>query len=112
MRFEFLKALDLVGLSCLTHHYCNVEIWGGASGLGGGSMFKKVKVYARVLETRVAPLLEPQVQEDQGGFCPARRTLNQLFTLSRIFDGPWEFAQQVYLCFLDLENKLYPQRTL
>lgn len=39
-------------------------------------MFKKVKVYARVLETRVPPLLEPQVQEDQGGFRPARRTLD------------------------------------
>lgn len=37
-------------------------------------MFKKVKVYARVLEKRV--LLEPQVQEDQGVFRPARRTLD------------------------------------
>lgn len=65
-------------------------------------MFKKVKVYVRVLETRVPPLLEPQVQEDQGGFRAARRTPDQLFIPSRIFVGPWEFAQQVYLCFLDL----------
>lgn len=45
------------------------------------------KVYTRVLERRVHPLVEPQVQEEQCGFHPYCGTLNQLFTLFRILEG-------------------------
>uniref|UniRef100_A0A669EXX2 Reverse transcriptase domain-containing protein n=1 Tax=Oreochromis niloticus TaxID=8128 RepID=A0A669EXX2_ORENI len=62
------------------------------------------KVYARVLERRVRPLVEPRIQEEQCGFRPGRGTLDQLFILSRILEGAWEFAQPVYMCFVDLEK--------
>ncbi|KAK3574287.1 hypothetical protein QTP86_004367 [Hemibagrus guttatus] len=63
IRPEYLKSLDVVGLSWLTR-LCNI-----AWRLPG-------KVYSRVLERRVRPVLE----------------------------GSWEFAQPVHMCFVDLEK--------
>ena len=62
------------------------------------------KVYSKVLERRIRPIVEPQIQEEQCGFRPGRGTTDQLFTLSRILEGAWEFAQPVYMCFVDLEK--------
>uniref|UniRef100_A0A3B4FLA9 Reverse transcriptase domain-containing protein n=1 Tax=Pundamilia nyererei TaxID=303518 RepID=A0A3B4FLA9_9CICH len=123
---EFLKALDVVGLSWLTRLY-NVAWRSGAVPLDWQTgvvvpIFKKGdrrvcsnyrgitllslpgKVYARVLERRVRPLVKPRIQEEQCGFRPGRGTLDQLFILSRILEGAWEFAQPVYMCFVDLEK--------
>ncbi|XP_075957732.1 E3 ubiquitin-protein ligase CBL-B-B isoform X1 [Anarhichas minor] len=59
----------------------------------------------RVLERRrLRPLVEPQIQEEQCGFRPGRGTVDQLFTLARLLEGFWEFAQPVYMCFVDLEK--------
>ena len=62
------------------------------------------KVYSKVLERRVHPIVEPQIEEDQCGFCPGRGTTDQLFTLARILEGAWEYAYPVYMCFVDLEK--------
>ncbi|KAK3518458.1 hypothetical protein QTP70_000645 [Hemibagrus guttatus] len=62
------------------------------------------KVYSRVLERRVQPLVEPRIQEEQCSFRPGRGTLDQLYTLHRVLEGSWEFAQPVHLCFVDLEK--------
>ncbi|KAK3516227.1 hypothetical protein QTP70_006372 [Hemibagrus guttatus] len=62
------------------------------------------KVYSRVLERRVRPLVEPRIQEEQCGFHPGRGTLDQLYTLHRLLEGSWEFAQPVHMCFVDLEK--------
>ncbi|KAK3560105.1 hypothetical protein QTP86_033893, partial [Hemibagrus guttatus] len=62
------------------------------------------KVYSRVLERRVRPLVEPLIQEEQCGFRPSRGTLDQLYTLHRVLEGSWEFAQPVHMCFVDLEK--------
>uniref|UniRef100_A0A7N8Y8H8 Reverse transcriptase domain-containing protein n=1 Tax=Mastacembelus armatus TaxID=205130 RepID=A0A7N8Y8H8_9TELE len=62
------------------------------------------KVYARVLERRIRPVVEPRIQEEQCGFCPGRGTLDQLYTLSRVLEGSWEFSQPVHMCFVDLEK--------
>ena len=59
---------------------------------------------SRVLERRIQPIVEPQIQEEQCGFRPGRRTLDQLYTLHRVFEGSWEFAQPVHMCFVDLEK--------
>lgn len=39
---------------------------------------------------------------------------NKLYTLVRILEGSWEFAQQVYMCFIDPEkvNECAPQDAL
>ena len=62
------------------------------------------KVYSRVLERRIRPIVEPWIQEEQCGFRPGRGTLDQLYTLRRVLEGSWEFAQPVHMCFVDLEK--------
>ena len=37
----------------------------------------------------------------QCGFRPGRGTVDQLYTLSRVLEGAWEFA---HMCFVDLEK--------
>ncbi|KAK3510619.1 hypothetical protein QTP70_011885 [Hemibagrus guttatus] len=69
IRPEYLKSLDVVGLSWLTR-LCNI-VWRGITLLSLPG-----KVYSRVLERRVRPVLE----------------------------GSWEFAPPVHMCFVNLEK--------
>ncbi|KAK3535605.1 hypothetical protein QTP70_017246, partial [Hemibagrus guttatus] len=62
------------------------------------------KVYSRVLERRVRPLVEPRIQEEQCSFRSSHGTLDQLYTFHRVLEGSWEFAQPVHMCFVDLEK--------
>ena len=62
------------------------------------------KVYAKVLERRVRPIVEPQIQEEQCGFRPGRGTTDQLYTLAGILEKAWEYAYPIYMCFVDLEK--------
>ncbi|KAK3506381.1 hypothetical protein QTP70_003644, partial [Hemibagrus guttatus] len=126
IRPEYLKSLDVVGLSWLTR-FCNIAWRSGTVPLDRATrvvvpLFKKGdrrvcsnyrgitllslpgKVYSRVLERRVRPLVEPRIQEEQCGFQPSRGTLDQLYTLHRVLKGSWEFAQPVHMCFVDLEK--------
>ncbi|KAK3568863.1 hypothetical protein QTP86_018965 [Hemibagrus guttatus] len=123
---EYLKSLDVVGLSWLTH-LCNIAWRSETVPLDWATgvvvpLFKKGdlrvcsnyrgitllslpgKVYSRVLERRVRPLVEPRIQEEQCGFRPSRGTLDQLYTLHRVLEGSWEFAQPVHMCFVDWEK--------
>ncbi|KAK3557320.1 hypothetical protein QTP70_026600, partial [Hemibagrus guttatus] len=123
---EYLKSLDVVGLSWLTR-LCNIAWRSETVPLDWATgvvvpLFKKGdqrvcsnyrgitllslpgKVYSRVLERRVRPLVEPRIQEEQCGFRPSRGTLDQLYTLHRVLEGSWEFAQPVHMCFVDLEK--------
>lgn len=49
-------------------------------------------------------MLQPQIQEDHSGFCPSFGTLAQLHTFHRVLEGPWEYAQLIHMCFVDLEK--------
>ncbi|TWW56221.1 hypothetical protein D4764_08G0002080 [Takifugu flavidus] len=123
---EFLKALYVIGLSWLTRP-CNIAWTSGSVPLdwqtrvvvplfkkGGwrvcsnyrGIIFLSLpgKVYSGVLERRVPRIVEPRIQEEQCGFHPGCGTVDQLYTLSRVFEGAWEFAQAVHMCFADLEK--------
>ncbi|KAI3361768.1 hypothetical protein L3Q82_002111 [Scortum barcoo] len=120
------KSLDVVGLSWLTR-LCNIAWRLGTVPLVWQTgvvvpLFKKGdrrvcsnyrgshfsaspgKVYARVLERRIRPIVDPRIQEEQCGFRPGRGTLDQLYTLHRVLEGLWEFAQPVHMCFVDLEK--------
>ncbi|KAI3359405.1 hypothetical protein L3Q82_002908 [Scortum barcoo] len=126
IRPEYLKSLDVVGLSWLTR-LCNIAWRLGTVPLEWQTgvvvpLFKKGdrrvcsnyrgitllslpgKVYARVLERRIRPIVDPWIQEEQCGFRPGRGTLDQLYTLHRVLEGLWEFAQPVHMCFVDLEK--------
>ena len=96
---EYLKSLDVVGLPWLTRlcsMCCNY--------LGIILLSLPGKVYSRVLERRIQPIVEPQILEEQCGFRPGHGTLDQLYTLRRVLEGSWEFAQPVHMCFVDLEK--------
>ncbi|KAI3377435.1 hypothetical protein L3Q82_008413 [Scortum barcoo] len=95
------NSLDVVGLSWLTR-LCNIAWRLGTE----GSHFSASpgKVYARVLERRIRPIVDPRIQEEQCGFRPGRGTVDQLYTLRRVLEGLWEFAQPVHMCFVDLEK--------
>ena len=126
IRPEYLKALDVAGLSWLTR-LCNIAWRSGVVPLEWQTgvvvpLYKKGdrrvcsnyrgitllslpgKVYSRVLERRIRPIVEPRIQEEQCGFRPGRGTLDQLYTLQRVLEGSWEFAQPVHMCFVDLEK--------
>ncbi|KAK7915621.1 hypothetical protein WMY93_011382 [Mugilogobius chulae] len=126
IRPEYLKSLDVVGLSWLTR-LCNIAWRTGTVPLEWQTgvvvpLFKKGdrrvcsnyrgitllslpgKVYSRVLERRLRPIVEPRIQEEQCGFRPGRGTLDQLYTLHRVLEGSWEFAQPVHMCFVDLDK--------
>jgi len=117
---EMLKALDIIGLSWLTR-LVNVAWRSGTVPVEWQTVvpiFKKGdrrvcsnyrgitllslpgKDYSRVLERRLQPIVEPQLQEEQCRFRPGRGTVDQLFTLA----GLLEFAHPVYMCFVDLEK--------
>uniref|UniRef100_A0A8C7WW66 Reverse transcriptase domain-containing protein n=1 Tax=Oryzias sinensis TaxID=183150 RepID=A0A8C7WW66_9TELE len=126
VRPEHLKSLDAVGVSWLTR-LCSVAWRSGTVPLDWQTgvvipLFKKGdrrvcsnyrgitllslpgKVYARVLEKRVRPIVEPRIQEQQCGFRPVRGKVDQLYTLSRVLEGLWEFAYPVHMYFVDLEK--------
>ena len=104
IRPEMLKALDIVGLSWLARLF-SVAWASGTVPVEWQTgvvvpIFKKGdrrvcanyrgitllslpgKVYSRVLERRLRPIVEPQIQEEQCGFCLGHGMVNQLFTLS------------------------------
>ncbi|TWW57669.1 hypothetical protein D4764_07G0003880 [Takifugu flavidus] len=81
------------------------EVGPGDLGIGSHISGAEVaEVYSGVLERRVRRIVEPRIQEEQCGFRPGCGTEDQLYTLSGVFQGAWEFAQPVHMCFVDLEK--------
>ena len=62
------------------------------------------KVYAKCLERKCRQLVETQLEDGQCGFRPGRSTTDQIFTLKQIFEKSWEYAKDVFACFVDLEK--------
>ncbi|KAK3547561.1 hypothetical protein QTP86_024709 [Hemibagrus guttatus] len=91
IRPEYLKSLDVMGLSWLTR-LCNIAWRSGTVPLDW-------------VTGVVIPLFKKgDRREEQCGFRPSRGTLDQLYTLHRVLEGSWEFAQPVHMCFVDLEK--------
>ena len=57
-----------------------------------------------VLERKLQPIVEPQIQEEQYGFHSGCGTTNQLFTIAVWLGCSCEFAPPIYMCFVDLEK--------
>ena len=62
------------------------------------------KVYERILEKRLREYIEPKLGEWQSGFRPGRGTSDMIFTLKIIFEKSWEWNEDRYVAFLDLEK--------
>ena len=53
---------------------------------------------------RCCEIIKPQLQNAQCRFCPGRSTMDQIFALQQVFEKFWEYAKEVYTCFVDLEK--------
>ena len=62
------------------------------------------KVYALILNTHVTKCLEATVLENQAGFRKSRSATDQIFILSQVLSGAFEFHVPVHTCFVDLEK--------
>ena len=62
------------------------------------------KVYAKCLERKCREIVESKLEDGQCGFRPGRSTTDQVFTLRQVFEKSWEYAKDVFTCFVDLEK--------
>ena len=62
------------------------------------------KAYAKCLEKKCREIVKSKLEDGQCNFRPGRSTMDQIFTLRQIFEKSWEFAKDVFACFVDLEK--------
>ena len=62
------------------------------------------KVYAKCLERKCREIVESKLEDCQCGFRPGRSTTDQIFTVMQISEKFWEYAKDVFQCFVDLEK--------
>ncbi|KAI3365796.1 hypothetical protein L3Q82_000794 [Scortum barcoo] len=127
IRPEYLKSLDVVGLSWLTR-LCNIAWRLGTVPLEWQTgvvvpLFKKGdrRVCSNYRgdhtsqppreglrqgtgEENSAEWSQLGFRRNNAVFVPGRGTVDQLYTLHRVLEGLWEFAQPVHMCFVDLEK--------
>ena len=48
--------------------------------------------------------MESKLEDGQCGFRPGRSTTDQIFTLKQIFEKSWEYFNDLFACFVDLEK--------
>ena len=67
--------------------------------------FQITNIYvANCLEKTCCEIIEPKLNYTQCSLHPGRSTTDQIFTLQQIFEKSWEYAKDVYICFVDLEK--------
>jgi len=59
---------------------------------------------AKCLEKTYHEIIEPKLNDTQCRLRPGRSTTDQIFTLQQIFEKSWEYAKDVYTCFVDFEK--------
>ena len=62
------------------------------------------KVYAKCLERKCREIVKSKLEDGQCGFRPGRSTTDQIFALKQIFEKSWEYAKNLFACFVDLEK--------
>ena len=67
-------------------------------------MSHSLKVYERMLEVRLREIVECKFGEWQHGFRPGRGTVDLIFTMKMIIEKTWEWDEEKYVAFLDLEK--------
>ena len=61
-------------------------------------------MYVKCLEKKCQEIMESKLENGQCGFRPRRNNTDQIFTLRQIFEKSWEYAKDVFACFIDLEK--------
>ena len=60
--------------------------------------------YPKCFEKKCREIVESKLEDGQCGFRPGRSITDQIFTQRQIFDKSWEYAKNVFACFVDLEK--------
>ena len=48
--------------------------------------------------------MKSKLEDGQCDFRPGRSIMVQIFTLKQIFDKSWEYGEDLFACFVDLEK--------
>ena len=75
------------------HKCCNYR---GISLLNSG-----YKIYANIIKTKLQPIVENILQEEQCGFRKGRSCIDAIFTIKQIMEKRLEYNLPLYLLFLD-----------
>jgi len=59
---------------------------------------------AKCLDKRCLEINEPKLNDTQWCFHPGHSTTDQNFTFQELFKKSWEYAENLYICFVDLEK--------
>jgi retron-type reverse transcriptase len=62
------------------------------------------KLNAKILETRIKPLVEPQLNKAQFGFRRGKSCSDALFTLRQLSEKAIEYNKQLNIAFIDQEK--------
>ena len=49
-------------------------------------------------------MAESKLEDGQRGFCPVCSMTDEIFTLKQIFEKYWEYCEDLFACFVDLEK--------
>ena len=71
--------------------------------LPGKGVFKLVG-RGQCPEKKCREIVESELEDDQCCFRPGRSTMEQIFTLKQSFEKSWEYAENIFVCFGDLEK--------
>ena len=61
-------------------------------------------MYAKCSERKCREIVESKLEDGQYGFRPGRSTTDQIFTLRQIFEKSWEYTNDVFAWFVNLEK--------
>ena len=62
------------------------------------------KMYAKILETRIRPIVEPQLSEAQFGFRKNRGCTYAIFALRQLSETTISYDENLAMCFVDQEK--------
>ncbi len=62
------------------------------------------KLYERIIERRIRSQVEDKIGNWQYGFRPGRSTLDLVFALKLLLEKIWEYDEERFLLFIDLEK--------
>ncbi|KAI5754231.1 hypothetical protein M8J77_006965 [Diaphorina citri] len=62
------------------------------------------KLYERIIERKIRPVIEETLNEEQHGFRPGRSTNDLIFTIRQLMEKHYEYDKPLWIAFLDIKK--------
>ncbi|KAI5715485.1 hypothetical protein M8J77_016861 [Diaphorina citri] len=62
------------------------------------------KLYERIIEQKIRPIIEEKLSEEQHGFRPGRSTNDLIFTIRQLMEKHYEYDKNLWIAFLDIKK--------